>query len=96
MSTEPKLYFVPVLRTEDNCTPPRLGKPSTLEQLEQESLDDESGLPLVSNGLAGPMSPCNANQFYHNWKTPNDSDQRKIDSSIKKSDSERGLERVGR
>ena len=88
---------MPVFRTEDNSTPPSLGKPCTLEQLDEvEAQVDGSGLPIVGNGLAGPMSPCDAEQFYHDWKTPNDSSERKQATRVKRSDSTRGLERIGR
>lgn len=88
---------MPVFRTEDNSTPPSLGKPCTLEQLEEaEAQVDRTGLHRVSNGLAGPMSPCDAQRFYQDWKTPSDSSERKEAAGIKRSDSERGLERIGR
>ena len=98
VSTEPEIYYVPVLRTEDNSTPPRLGHPVTLGQLDDlESQTDGCELPEMSNGLAGPMSPSDAKQFYQEWRSPSrGSSEGKELARIKRSDSERGLERVGR
>ena len=75
-----------------------MGQPITLEQLDSlESQTDGCELPEVSNGLAGPMSPSDAKHFYHEWRGPGrHSSEGKELARIKRSDSERGLERVGR
>ncbi len=89
---------MPVLRTEDNSTPPQLGHPVTLGQLDAiESQVDGCELPQLSNGLAGPMSPKEAKHFYQEWRSPGrrSSEGRKL-VRIKRADSDRGMERIGR
>jgi hypothetical protein len=52
--------------------------------------------PIMGHALAGPMSPSQANEFYREWRSPSQSQERKETSIVKRSDPERGLERVGR
>ncbi len=94
VSVEPEIFYVPVLRTEDNSTPPQLGHPLTLEKLESiGSQVDGCELPWLSNGLAGPMSPKEAKHFYQEWRSPG---RRSEMARIKRTDSDRGMERIGR
>lgn len=87
---------MPVLRTEDNSTPPLLGHPVTLAKLDSiESEVDGYELPQLSNGLAGPMSPKEAKHFYQEWRGRGSGRQREM-AAIKRTDSDRGMERIGR
>ena len=102
--SEPEIYYVPVLRSVDNSTPPQLFSPCTLPELTNQSplLNGSSSSatgvssPIVGHALAGPMSPLRANEFYREWRSPSQSQERKETSIVKRSDPERGLERVGR
>lgn len=97
---EPEIYYVPVLRGVDNSTPPQLISPCTLPELKGHGspLLNSSSVtsPVVGHALAGPMSPSRANEFYREWRSPSQSVERKETSFVKRSDPERGLERVGR
>lgn len=104
---EPEIYYIPVLRSVDNSTAPQLFSPCTLPELTNQSpLFNGSSTsvagtvtvssPIVGHALAGPMSPSQANEFYREWRSPSQSQERKETSIVKRSDPERGLERVGR
>ena len=58
--TAPPIYYVPVLRAADNCTPPQLTPPCTFSQyhLHQATLSDDRGTPMIGQAFAGPMSPA--------------------------------------
>ena len=97
--SEPEIYYVPVLRSEDNSTPPQLFSPCTLPELANQSpLLNSSDItsPIVSHALAGPMSPSRAKDFYKEWRSPSHSVDKKETKFVKRSDADRGLERVGR
>ena len=96
---EPEIYYVPVLRSVDNSTPPQLFSPCTLLELGSQSpwLNCSTvSSPIVEHALAGPMSPSKARKFYREWRSPSQSGERKDASIVKRSDPDRGLERVGR
>ncbi len=86
------------MRSEDNSTPPLLGHPLTLKRLESiESEVDGVELPQLSRALAGPMSPKEAKHFYQEWRSPGRGSDRQRDMArIKRTDSDRGMERIGR
>ena len=58
-SPAPPIYYVPVLRSTDNCTPPQLTPPCTIAEyhLHQRALSDDRGTPVIGQAFAGPMSP---------------------------------------
>ncbi len=91
----PEKYFVPVLRAVDNSTPPRLSNPCTFNDLKTRQ-SPILATPVISSAIAGPMSPLQAKTFYKEWRTPSDSVERKESMNVKRSDPDRGLERVGR
>lgn len=60
--TAPPIYYVPVLRAVDNCTPPQLTPPCTAAEyhlhVDQKALTDDRGTPMIGQAFAGPMSPA--------------------------------------
>ena len=94
IQTEPENFYVSVLRSVDNSSPPHLSSPCKLHEI-SPSLD-KTGTPVVGHALAGPMSPTVAEQLYREWRSPSDSLERREATNIKRSDPDRGMERVGR
>jgi hypothetical protein len=94
----PPIYYVPVLRSTDNCTPPQLTPPCTIAEyhLHQRALSDDRGTPVIGQAFAGPMSPVQADEFYREWRSPSNSRDWREALQIKRADSSRGFERVGR
>lgn len=99
---EPEVFYVPVLRTMDNSSPASVGPPSRLtdplvgtppRSLDGSALRVDAG-DVISQAFAGPMSPSKATQFYREWKSPSCEKEKHINA--RRTDSERGLERVGR
>nr|XP_002736187.1 PREDICTED: ankyrin repeat and LEM domain-containing protein 2-like [Saccoglossus kowalevskii] len=95
--------FVPLWRSEDNATDAVIGEPWSPDP---SGLDQSSPLlprttsspidPVVTmRAYAGPMPSSQANNFYKSWITPPRSERRKA-INIKRSDSDKGLERLGR
>ncbi|XP_032241143.1 ankyrin repeat and LEM domain-containing protein 2 isoform X2 [Nematostella vectensis] len=96
-------YFVPVFGSQDNSTPPILGDPwsPTMAQGQRRPPSCSSvGVysPRESvRAYAGPMSPSKASEFHRMWKTPPTSpEDRKQYTNIRRGDSSRGIERIGR
>lgn len=91
-------YYVPLLRAED--TSPVIGELwSSDQKAEASSADHCRSSPrdpvMTLRAFVGPLSPSKAEDFRKLWKTP----PRKkagLFHSIRKSDPERGIERVGR
>ncbi|XP_051888110.1 ankyrin repeat and LEM domain-containing protein 2 isoform X2 [Pristis pectinata] len=91
--------YVPLLRDIGNSSPPVIGppwSPDPADKLLCTSLYKHTGNPkdpvMAVRAFAGPMSPCKATEFRRIWKTPS----RESASQFKKTDVERGYERVGR
>ncbi|XP_039498248.1 ankyrin repeat and LEM domain-containing protein 2 homolog [Drosophila santomea] len=67
-------YFVPVLRSQSNTLPPKVGQPFSPKEPPnlQHKTDDCEGLSvdLTISALAGPMPREKAMNFYRRWKTP--------------------------
>lgn len=50
----------------------------------------------VLSSVAGPMSPLQAKAFYREWRSPLHSMDLKEAKNVKRTDPDRGLERIGR
>ncbi|NWW91580.1 ANKL2 protein, partial [Rhynochetos jubatus] len=95
-------YYVPLLRAEDNSSAPVIGAPWSPDQTDdspQRTLSKYPGSPkdpvLSIRAFAGPMSPSKAEEFRRLWKTP-PRERAGFFHNVRKSDLERGVERVGR
>ncbi|NXX48470.1 ANKL2 protein, partial [Tricholaema leucomelas] len=95
-------YYVPLLRAEDNSSAPVIGAPWSPDQTDdspQKTLSKYTGSPkdpvLSIRAFAGPMSPSKAEEFRRLWKTP-PRERAGFFRNVRKSDLERGVERVGR
>ncbi|NXM29571.1 ANKL2 protein, partial [Oxyruncus cristatus] len=95
-------YYVPLLRAEDNSSAPVIGAPWSPDQTDdgpQKTLFKYPGSPkdpvLSIRAFAGPMSPSKAEEFHRLWKTP-PRERAGFFHNVRKSDLERGVERVGR
>nr|XP_009930766.1 PREDICTED: ankyrin repeat and LEM domain-containing protein 2 [Opisthocomus hoazin] len=95
-------YYIPLLRAEDNSSAPVIGVPWSPDQTDespQRTLSKYIGSPkdpvLSIRAFAGPMSPSKAEEFRRLWKTP-PRERAGFFHNVRKSDLERGLERVGR
>ncbi|XP_028633228.1 ankyrin repeat and LEM domain-containing protein 2 isoform X2 [Grammomys surdaster] len=91
-------YYVPLLRAED--TSPVIGELwSSDQKAEASNADHCRSSPrdpvMTLRAFVGPLSPSKAEDFRKLWKTP---PRKKAGffHSIRKSDPERGIERVGR
>ncbi|KAM5192618.1 ankyrin repeat and LEM domain-containing protein 2 isoform 2-T2 [Mantella aurantiaca] len=93
------LFYVPLLRAEDNSSYPIIGVPWSPEQpdvLSQPKYCVSPKDPLLAvRAFAGPMSPSKAEDFRRIWKTP-PRERAGFFHSVRKTDPERGEERVGR
>ncbi|XP_061459186.1 ankyrin repeat and LEM domain-containing protein 2 isoform X2 [Rhineura floridana] len=94
--------YVPLFRAEDNASPPVIGAPWSPDQMDDSphaSLPRYFGSPkdpvLTMRAYAGPMSPSKAEDFHRIWKTP-PRERAGFFNNLRKSDLERGVERVGR
>ncbi|NXK85818.1 ANKL2 protein, partial [Formicarius rufipectus] len=95
-------YYVPLLRAEDNSSAPVIGAPWSPDQVDdgpQRTSFKYPGSPkdpvLSIRAFAGPMSPSKAEEFRRLWKTP-PRERAGFFHNVRKSDLERGVERVGR
>ncbi|XP_063310479.1 ankyrin repeat and LEM domain-containing protein 2 isoform X1 [Pelobates fuscus] len=92
-------FYVPLLRAEDNSSSPVIGAPWSPEQsdfLSQRRFNGSPKDPLLAvRAFAGPMSPSKAEDFRKMWKTP-PRDRAGFFHNVRKTDPERGAERVGR
>ncbi|XP_070806954.1 ankyrin repeat and LEM domain-containing protein 2 isoform X3 [Pituophis catenifer annectens] len=94
--------YVPLFRAEDNATSPMIGAPWSPDQADSSplaSLPRYLGSPkdpmLTVRAYAGPLSPSKAEDFRRLWKTP-PRERAEYFYHLRKSDLERGVERVGR
>lgn len=95
----PIIYYVPVLRAPDNSVYPKLSTPCTYPELiaqESETCQSLRMEATVLSSIAGPMSPLQAKAFYNEWRSPSQSIDRKEAKNVKRTDPDRGLERIGR
>ncbi|NXO20845.1 ANKL2 protein, partial [Cisticola juncidis] len=95
-------FYVPLLRAEDNSSAPVIGAPWSPDQTDdgpQRAWPQFPGSPkdpvLSIRAFAGPMSPSKAEEFRRLWKTP-PRERAGFFHNVRKSDLERGVERVGR
>ncbi|XP_044131527.1 ankyrin repeat and LEM domain-containing protein 2 isoform X2 [Bufo gargarizans] len=92
-------FYVPLLRAEDNSSFPVIGAPWSPEQPDIISQPRHYGSPkdplLAVRAFAGPMSPSKAEDFRRRWKTP-PRERAGFYHNVRKTDPERGEERVGR
>lgn len=92
-------FYVPLLRAEDNSSFPIIGVPWTKEQPDVLAQPKYCVSPkdpsLTVRAFAGPMSPSKAEEFRRTWKTP-PRERAGLFHNIRKTDPERGVERVGR
>ncbi|XP_062941204.1 ankyrin repeat and LEM domain-containing protein 2 isoform X2 [Cynocephalus volans] len=92
-------YYVPLLRAEDTSSPV-IGELWSSDQTAEASHTGRfGGSPrdpvLTLRAFAGPLSPSKAEDFRKLWKTP-PREKAGFFHSVRKSDPERGIERVGR
>nr|XP_011754631.1 ankyrin repeat and LEM domain-containing protein 2 isoform X1 [Macaca nemestrina] len=92
-------YYVPLLRAEDTSSPV-IGELWSPDQTAEAShVSRHGGSPrdpvLTLRAFAGPLSPAKAEDFRKLWKTP-PREKAGFLHHVKKSDPERGFERVGR
>ncbi|XP_008117267.1 ankyrin repeat and LEM domain-containing protein 2 isoform X1 [Anolis carolinensis] len=94
--------YVPLFRAEDNVSAPVIGapwSPDQSEDIQHGSLPSYVGSPkdpvLIVRAYAGPLSPSKAEEFHRIWKTP-PREKAGYYHNLRKSDLERGVERVGR
>ncbi|XP_032127270.1 ankyrin repeat and LEM domain-containing protein 2 isoform X1 [Sapajus apella] len=92
-------YYVPLLRAEDTSSPVIGELWSPDQTAEASQVGRYGGSPrdpvLTLRAFAGPLSPAKAEDFRKLWKTP-PREKAGFLHNIKKSDPERGFERVGR
>ncbi|KAK3735098.1 hypothetical protein QZH41_011263, partial [Actinostola sp. cb2023] len=97
-------HYVPVFGSEGDTTPPSIGDPWSpdIHHREGRPPSYSSGPsplePKVTvRAYAGPMSPSKAAEFHRQWKTPPTTpEERKKYKDIRRGDSTRGVERIGR
>nr|KAF6268756.1 ankyrin repeat and LEM domain containing 2 [Pipistrellus kuhlii] len=92
-------YYVPLLRAEDTSSPVIGELWSPDQTAETAHVSHGGGSPrdpvLTLRAFAGPMSPAKARDFRRLWKTP-PREKAGFFHSVRKSDPERGMERMGR
>ncbi|XP_012390961.1 ankyrin repeat and LEM domain-containing protein 2 isoform X1 [Orcinus orca] len=92
-------YYVPLLRAEDTSSPVIGELWSSDHPGEVSHIGHGGGGPrdpvLTLRAFAGPLSPSKAEDFRRLWKTP-PREKAGFFHSVRKSDPERGIERVGR
>ncbi|XP_073746417.1 ankyrin repeat and LEM domain-containing protein 2 isoform X2 [Callorhinus ursinus] len=92
-------YYVPLLRAEDTSSPV-IGELWSSDQTTKTShIGHGGGGPgdpvLTLRAFAGPLSPSKAEDFRRLWKTP-PREKAGFFHNVRKTDPERGIERVGR
>ncbi|XP_043916235.1 ankyrin repeat and LEM domain-containing protein 2-like [Protopterus annectens] len=94
--------YIPLLRAEDNSTAPVIGTPWSPDPCDTTSfatshrhIVSPKDPVLAVRAFAGPMSPSKAEEFRRIWKTP-PREKACFFLHVKKSDPDRGIERVGR
>ncbi|XP_047552817.1 ankyrin repeat and LEM domain-containing protein 2 isoform X1 [Lutra lutra] len=92
-------YYVPLLRAEDTSSPV-IGELWSSDQTTETSHIGHGGggrrdPVLTLRAFAGPLSPSKAEDFRKLWKTP-PREKAGFFHNVRKTDPERGMERVGR
>ncbi|XP_043916604.1 ankyrin repeat and LEM domain-containing protein 2 [Protopterus annectens] len=94
--------YIPLLRAEDNSVAPVIGTPWSPDPCDTMSfvtghrhLGSPKDPVLAVRAFAGPLSPSKAEEFRRIWKTP-PREKACFFHHVKKSDADRGIERVGR
>ncbi|KAM4827263.1 ankyrin repeat and LEM domain-containing protein 2 isoform 2-T2 [Thomomys bottae] len=89
-------YYVPLLRAEDTSSP-IIGELWSSDQTAEASYcrGGPRDSMLTLRAFVGPLSPSKAEDFRKLWKTP-PREKAGFFHSVRKSDAERGTERVGR
>lgn len=95
-------WYIPLLRATDNSSPAVIGDPWSPDPSDTTSHSFLSRLacspkdPVMTvRAFAGPLGPSKADEFRRVWKTP-PRDRAGHYHHVRKSDAERGAERVGR
>ncbi|XP_059264109.1 ankyrin repeat and LEM domain-containing protein 2 isoform X1 [Mustela nigripes] len=92
-------YYVPLLRAEDTSSPVIGELWSSDQTTETSHIGHGGGSPrdpvLTLRAFAGPLSPSKAEDFRKLWKTP-PREKAGFFHNVRKTDPERGMERVGR
>ncbi|XP_045881512.1 ankyrin repeat and LEM domain-containing protein 2 [Meles meles] len=92
-------YYVPLLRAEDTSSPVIGELWSSDQTTETSHIGHGGGGPrdpvLTLRAFAGPLSPSKAEDFRKLWKTP-PREKAGFFHNVRKTDPERGMERVGR
>ncbi|XP_022091551.1 ankyrin repeat and LEM domain-containing protein 2-like isoform X2 [Acanthaster planci] len=98
-------YYVPVYRSEGNCTPPVIGEPWSPDLSDHQSsplfhtrpagAESPINAVLSLQAYAGPMSPAEAGCFRRNLQTPPSMERKRV-GRIRRADGEKGVERIGR
>ncbi|XP_045671613.1 ankyrin repeat and LEM domain-containing protein 2 [Ursus americanus] len=92
-------YYVPLLRAEDTSSPVIGELWSSDQTTETSHIGHGGGGPrdpvLTLRAFAGPLSPSKAEDFRRLWKTP-PREKAGFFHNVRKTDPERGIERVGR
>ncbi|XP_046495745.1 ankyrin repeat and LEM domain-containing protein 2 [Equus quagga] len=92
-------YYVPLLRAEDTSSPVIGELWSSDQTAEAPHVGHGGSSPrdpiLTLRAFAGPLSPSKAEDFRRLWKTP-PREKAGFFHNVRKSDPERGIERVGR
>ncbi|XP_077731239.1 ankyrin repeat and LEM domain-containing protein 2 isoform X1 [Canis aureus] len=92
-------YYVPLLRAEDTSSPVIGELWSSDQTTENSHIGHSGGGPrdpvLTLRAFAGPLSPSKAEDFRRLWKTP-PREKAGFFHNVRKTDPERGIERVGR
>ncbi|XP_070198136.1 ankyrin repeat and LEM domain-containing protein 2-like isoform X2 [Littorina saxatilis] len=101
------LCLVPLLRSRDNITLPMVGEPCSPD--DKGKLCDPATVPSLAHSpkeprrtlsaFAGPMSPSKARDFQKKWMNPrcqrNSADAKEV-AAARRTDAEKGYERIGR
>ncbi|CAH1393863.1 unnamed protein product [Nezara viridula] len=90
------LYYVPILRSDDNALQPLVGEPFTPNNPPEITSPTKVVPSLEVRALAGPMTEEEAKTFRKIWKTPPRTSRDILKNRPELSDPEKGLERVGR
>ncbi|XP_045205829.2 uncharacterized protein LOC123558022 [Mercenaria mercenaria] len=96
--------YVPLMRSDDNTVTPVIGQPWSPDVSKSTDMPRITSSPrdpsMSVRACAGPMSPSEAGLFHKRWTTPplvsQSPDQVRAYFNTKRSDCEKGMERIGR
>ncbi|XP_071950442.1 ankyrin repeat and LEM domain-containing protein 2-like isoform X2 [Antedon mediterranea] len=94
-------FYVPVFRSDGNTMQAVVGEPwspttgDAVVSIHNTAHASPISPSLQVKAFAGPMSPQKAYEFHCSWRSPNKSYKFKY-QEIRRSDDEKGLERIGR